>query len=96
MLFISGLNSFGESMVDFISGSASANAAISTLLRAQTVGVNNLKMNQQASQAIINQLQKNVPSNSSSASFMVASAPVSSGGNGGGSLPRGSLVDVVV
>ena len=82
-------------MVDSISSSASASAAISTLLRAQTAGVNNLKSNQKATQAIINQLQKNAPANGQVSSSLIASSS-QNGGGGSGILPRGSLVDVVV
>lgn len=76
-------------MVSSVSGMASASAAISNLLRAQTTAVAGLKTNQQATQAIINQLQENV-SSTSSGTLIGAAAP------NGGALPRGSLIDVVV
>ena len=78
-------------MVDPVTGSA-----ISSLLRAQTVGVSAgvamLKTDQKATQAIINQLQKGVDQNKPSQSL----APSTSLTPSGGTLPRGSLVDRLV
>ncbi|MDD3289084.1 MAG: hypothetical protein PHX43_08840 [Alphaproteobacteria bacterium] len=75
-------------MVSNISNPASASAAISTLLRAQTTGIIGLKANQQATQAIINQLQKNPSTALQPQTQSIASSE--------GPLPRGSLVDITV
>jgi hypothetical protein len=75
-------------MVDSVS-----NSAISTLLRAQSVGLSSnvsaLKTNQQSTQAIIDQLQKGF-SGTATKSVALESSTYDS------TLPRGSLVDMLV
>jgi hypothetical protein len=68
------------------SGTAANAAAISTLLRAQSMATTGMKVNQQAGQAIIDQLQTNVAKNSASVQDS----------SGSGTLPRGSLLDMTV
>lgn len=79
--------------------SVSNNAAISTLLRAQSTGTSAgiaaLKSNQQATQAIIAQLQKSVGQQAPSANKAPGTA-LAAGSMPSSSLPRGSLVDVLV
>jgi hypothetical protein len=70
-------------MANSISNTTSANAAITTLLRAQSTGVASLKPSSKASQTIIDQLQSTKIASGASNS----SAP-------SGNLPRGSLVDL--
>lgn len=74
-------------MVDAISGSTVG--SLSTLLRAQSTGysagIAALKSNQQATQAIINQLQKTAEGTQVSMSQASADS----------SLPRGSLIDII-
>ncbi len=73
-----------------------ANAAISTMLRAQNVGASTsaniiaLKSNQKATQAVISQLQEGLDQ-SKGRNQQLAAAPAQ-----GSSLPRGSLVDMLV
>lgn len=71
-------------MANTISNTASSSAAIATLLRTQSMAVTGLKMEKEATQAIVNQLQTTVTGNSATPS------------SEGGALPRGSLVDVLV
>jgi len=76
-------------MVDSVSN----NAAISSLLRAQTTSataaVLGLKSSAQATQAVINQLQQSADQQKNTTA-QLAAKPLSTGGN----LPRGSLVDI--
>jgi len=80
-------------MIDPVSGSGT-----SALLRTQTtqasVGIAALKSNQQAQQAIINQLQKGLDT-SKAITAAAAAQPRQLPANAS-SLPRGSLVDMVV
>ncbi len=81
-------------MVDSV---ASNNAAISSLIRAQSAGTSAglaaLKSNKLATDAIITQLQEGLDRNKGSMKQLAANAPAPSSGS---SLPRGSLVDVLV
>lgn len=76
-----------------------SNAALSTLLRAQNAGTSAgivaLKSNQQATQAIISQLQQTVDQNKP-AKGVSSTALVTSSAMPSSSLPRGSLVDMLV
>jgi hypothetical protein len=75
-------------MVDPVSS-----AAINSLIRTQTTtsaGIAALKSNQQAQQAIIDQLQKGLDQNKVLMNQPSAPAPA----QGSSTLPRGSLVDV--
>ena len=78
-------------MVDAVAGSA-----ISSLLRAQSAGtpaaIVALKSNQQAQQAIINQLQDSAAENKAMTATSSSTALMPSSGT----LPRGSLVDKLV
>jgi hypothetical protein len=60
--------------------------AISSLLRAQSVGIIALNSNKQATQALITQLAKGVKP---------VAVSTNAGNNAGGNLPRGSLVDIL-
>lgn len=77
-------------MVDSVSN----NAAISSLLRAQTTSASaavlGLKSSAQATQAVINQLQKSADLQKN-VTTQLAAKPLNAGG---GNLPRGSLVDI--
>lgn len=81
-------------MVDRISGSA-----ISSLLRAQTTGVTAgiaaLKNNQQAQQAIINQLQKSADEGKQLVAQSAQGTQSPAQLPPGTSLPRGSLIDIL-
>ncbi len=81
-------------MVDSVT---SSNAALSSLLRAQSAGTSAgiaaLKSNKQAADAIITQLQEGLDRNKGSMKQLAANAPAPASGS---ALPRGSLVDVLV
>ncbi len=70
------------------------NSAISSLLRAQTVGaaagIAALKSNQQAQQAIINALQQSADQGKAMVAQNIKNPPPTNT-----SLPRGSLVDIL-
>jgi hypothetical protein len=73
-----------------------SNTAVNSLLRAQSTGIAagivGLKSNQQATQAIINQLQQNFDQ-VKTVMKQAAAAPLS---QNAAPLPRGSLVDKLV
>jgi hypothetical protein len=81
-------------MVESVSAN---NAALSSLIRAQSTGTSSslaaLKNNKQATDAIISQLQEGLDRNKGSMKQLAANAPAPASGS---SLPRGSLVDVLV
>lgn len=85
-------------MVDSVSG----NAAISSLLRAQSAGtatnagIAALKSDQKAQQAIVSQVQQSFEQFKAQTVTVASESGASSKASSSGVLPRGSLVDITV